>query len=411
MSIVLLAKQPILDCNQTVYGYELLYRSETATEKWNGDLATVEVMINAFLNIGIDQLAGSNPVFINFTENLIINDLASHFSSSDIVIELLEDIPLTTELKTKIKSLSDRGYRLALDDVTPQLFWEWHEADMIKYLRYIKIDFLSIPDIRDRKKIASVIRSIYPQIVLLAEKVETIEEFNEARYLGFHLFQGYFYMKPQVMKAFEVPSYYLTYVQLIQQIDQKDCDLTNIAKTIQNDLSLSYQLLKLINSPTYQRSERINSIERAVVLLGQEEIKRWLYLLALRETLQHERTEGVDMLVKSSYYRAKMCEYLAQQKVPQLEQEAFLLGYFSQLSAILRQPLDRLMGSLSLDVQIESALKGEPSLLTDIYQLAVSYEQVNWIKIDQLTEKLDLKRAEVYQAYRQANAWTFELLG
>ncbi|SER19619.1 EAL and modified HD-GYP domain-containing signal transduction protein [Gracilibacillus ureilyticus] len=409
MSNVLLAKQPILSGDQTIYGYELLYRSQAAFDKFNGDLATVEVMINAFLNIGIDQLAGSNPVFINFTENLIHHDVISRFAPSDIVIELLEDIPLTEELKKRICSLSSDGYRIALDDVTPELFREWHEAEMIKYLTFIKIDFLSTSDKEERKMIAEMVRAHYPHVLLLAEKVETIEEFQEARHSGYHLFQGYFFMKPKVMETFEIPSYYLTYVQLIQQIEHRDFDLQKIAKIIQNDLSLSYKLLKLINSPAYRRNNRINSIERAVVLLGQTEIKKWLYVLALRDSMQHSQMQGIDALVKSSYYRAKMCENLAEVIAPQLSQEAFLIGYFSQLPVILRQPLERLIEALSLDELIETALKGKPSLLTDIYQLAVAYERVNWMKIDQLTDKLSLNNEKVYDAYHEANAWLLEL--
>ncbi|WP_194287431.1 EAL and HDOD domain-containing protein [Gracilibacillus oryzae] len=408
MKNVLLAKQPILDRDQTICAYELLYRSEKAPQQWDGDLATVEVMIHAFLNIGIKQLAGSHPVFINFTENLISKDLLSHFSPDDIVIELLEDIPLTKEMKEKIQCLSESGYRLALDDVTPESFQEWHDADMIQYLTHVKIDFMATSNNKEREKIAAVVRSIYPHIRLIAEKVETDEDFNEARKAGYHLYQGYFFMKPKVVKMVEIPSGFLTYVDLIQQIDH--LYLINIAKYIQQDLSLSYKLLKLINSPSYQRMERINSIERAVVLLGKKEIKKWLYILALRDSMNHTKKQGIDALVKSSYYRAKMCENLAEFKAQQYQPEAFLVGYFSQLPAILCQPLDLLVNTLSLDNRIESALKEEPGLLTDIYQLAVAYEEANWTKIDQLTEKLNLHSVSVYEAYQQANQWMFKLL-
>lgn len=409
VSSVLIAKQPILDGRKSLYGYELLYRGKTKSEEWNGDLATVEVMVNAFLNIGIDQLAGSKVVFINFTENLINHDLTTQFAPEDIVIELLEDIPLTEEMKKKIQLLYQHGYRLALDDVTSELFLKWHEANMINYLTYIKIDYKGIPNVRERGELASIIRATYPRITLLAEKIETMEEFEEAKQLGFQLFQGYFFMKPKVMESFEIPSYYLTYVQLIQQIDKIDVDLHQISKTIQNDLSLSYKLLKLINSPAYRRVERINSIDRAVVLLGQKEIKKWLYILALRESLQHATDRSVHTLVKSSYYRAKMCENLAKYLAPQLAQEAFLVGYFSQLPVILHQPLDQLINNLSLDEQIESALKEKPCLLTDIYHLTLSYEWVNWEEIERLTEKLQMDRTTVSESYQNANEWVNEL--
>lgn len=405
LSSVLIAKQPILTQTQSLYGYELLYRSKTATEEWNGDLATIEVMINAFLNIGIDRLAGSSTVFINFTENLINQELATHFSPEDIVIELLEDTPLTETMKMKIQSLSERGYRLALDDVTPLLFSKWQEADMIKYLTFIKIDFLGTPDNNHRRELARAIKLTDPNIILVAEKVETIDEYEEAKQLGCQLFQGYFFMKPKVMESREIPSYYLAYVKLIEQIDETEIDLSKISNTIKKDLSLSYKLLKLINSPAYRRIERIKSIDQAVVLLGQKEIKKWLYVLALRESLQHSQQPGIDSLVKSSYYRAKMCENLAKQLIPHLTQEAFLVGYFSQLPIILHQTLDQILGNLSLDGCIEATLKGEPSSLRDIFQLVMAYEWVNWEEVDQLTETLNLNKTMVFEAYQKANQW------
>ncbi len=406
----MLAKQPILDRERHLYGYELLYRSEQPTEEWNGDLATVEVMINAFLNIGMEQLAGEKPVFINFTDNLITQELARQFSPKDLIIELLEDITLTEEMKEKIILLSHHGYRLALDDVTSELFLQWHKEKMISYLTYIKVDFLAITSHEERAKLAKVIQALYPHITLLAEKVETMEDFKAAREIGFELFQGYFFMKPKVMESHEIPSNYFTYVQLIERINRKEFDLLQIAEIIQKDLSLSYKLLKLINSPAYRRVERINSIERAVVLLGQKEIKKWLHVLALRDSLKQNPINGADVLVKSSYYRAKMCENIAEMLVPEYKQEAFLVGYFSQLPAILRQPLDRLIKNLSLEETIEHALKEIPGILTDVYHLAVAFERVKWEEVDFYISKLNLSKEDVANAYQCANAWVLDVL-
>lgn len=217
-------------------------------------------------------------------------------------------------------------------------------------------------------------------------------------------------MRPKLMESVEIPSYYFTYLRLIQQIDRKDFDMRKIADLIQMDLSLSYKLLKLINSPFYRRITRIYSIHQAVVLLGQEEIKKWLYILALRENYQRRDLEGTSALIKSSYYRAKMCESIAEKIAPNLKQEAFLVGYFSQLPAILLQPIDRLLNSLSLDFAIEQALLKQPGPLTDIYQLTVAYEEVNWSKLDELIERLNLDEEVVYQDYQNAQKWVQDIL-
>ncbi|PXW86707.1 EAL and modified HD-GYP domain-containing signal transduction protein [Streptohalobacillus salinus] len=409
MSKVLLAKQPILDRNRTLFGYELLYRTEDVDQVWDGELATVEVMINAYLNIGIEQLAGHYPVFINFTENLLTEKHLAKFAPKDIVIELLEDIELTETVKRSIKQLAEEGYRMALDDVTPALYRRWHEAGVMKYLTYAKVDFMETKEAFRRKDLADTIKKRYPSVSLIAEKVETLDEFDEAVASGYHLFQGFFFMKPELMESFEIPAYYLTYIDLIKEIDRMDFQLLKFAGKIQNDLSLSYKLLKLINSPAYRRIGRINSIERAVVLLGQAELKKWLYILALRDSLQHPALKGVDALVKSSYYRAKMCENLAEILVPEKKQEAFLVGYFSQLPAILRQPQDQLMAALSLDEIIEDALNNQENALTDLYRLTVAYERVDWPSVEILTEKLGLDDETVFQAYRDANQWIYTL--
>ena len=410
MTKVMLAKQPILNRKKELFAYELLYRGDAPIDQLDGDFATIDVMVNAFLNIGIKQLTDDYPVFINFTENLLKEGIVQQFDPGDLIIEILETVELTDDMIVLVKKLAKQGYRLALDDVTFQLYEQWDQANLIRHLTYIKVDFVQCQSRFIRQKLAETIRTKYPSIRLLAEKIETVETYKDALADGYHYFQGYFFMRPKLMESVEIPSYYFTYLRLIQQIDRKDFDMRKIADLIQMDLSLSYKLLKLINSPFYRRITRIYSIHQAVVLLGQEEIKKWLYILALRENYQRRDLEGTSALIKSSYYRAKMCESIAEKIAPNLKQEAFLVGYFSQLPAILLQPIDRLLNSLSLDFAIEQALLKQPGPLTDIYQLTVAYEEVNWSKLDELIERLNLDEEVVYQDYQNAQKWVQDIL-
>ena len=410
MSIVMLAKQPILNRKKELFGYELLYRGAEPIDQLDGDFATIDVVVNAFLNIGIKQLTDGYPVFINFTENLLKEGIIQQFDPSNLVIEILETVELTDEIKDLIIKLAQNGYRLALDDVTFGTYRAWDEADLVRYLTFIKVDFMQCQSKFVRQRLAESIRKKYPHIRLLAEKIETEEVFKEALKDGYHYFQGYFFMRPKVMQSVEIPSYYYTYLKLIRQIDRKDFDLKKIADLIQMDLSLSYKLLKLINSPYYRRVTRIYSIHQAVVLLGQEEIKKWLYILALRENYQRTEAQGTSALIKSSYYRAKMAEAIAEIIAPNLKQEAFLVGYFSQLPAILSQSMEKLLNSLSLDVAIEQALLKQPGVLTDIYQLVVAYEEVNWSELDRLIVKLKLDKESVFICYQSAQTWVQQIL-
>lgn len=249
----------------------------------------------------------------------------------------------------------------------------------------------------------------HPSVSLIAEKIETMDDFDFAKRIGYHLFQGFFFMEPEVLETFEIPAYYLSYINLVKEIERNDVELLTLAKTIQKDLSLSYKLLKLINSPAYRRIQKVNSIERAVVLLGQQELKKWLYILALRDMSEKQGMAHVGPLIKSSYYRAKMCENLAEHLLPHQTQEAFLVGYFSQLPAILRQPMDKLLQALSLNDTIETALTERQSPLTDFLRLAISYEQVDWQAVDVLTEQLNLTEADVQTCYKEANGWVYTL--
>lgn len=405
MDQVMLAKQPILNRNKELFAYELLYRGEKSVDQFDGDFATIDVMVNAFLNIGIKQLTDDYPVFINFTDNLLKEGIIQEFDPNGLIIEILETVELTEEMINLVKKLAAQGYRLALDDVTVQLFDKWEAADSVRYLTYIKVDFIQNKTRFTRKLLAQRMKAKHPHIRLIAEKVETIDEYNQAMEDGYHYFQGYFFMRPKLMRSIEIPSYYLTYLRLIKQIDQQDFDLKEIANLIEMDLSLAYKLLKLMNSPVYRRVERIYSIHQAVVLLGQKEVKKWLYILALRENYNRNNFQANDALIKSSYYRAKMGESIAEKIVPHLKNEAFLIGYVSQLPAILLQPIDSLLRSLSLDEVIEETLRGQPSMLTDIHRLVIVYEQVNWSEVDRLTKKLNLDQALVFSAYQDAQKW------
>ena len=410
MGHVMLAKQPILNRKKEIFGYELLYRGEESIDQIGGDYATINVMINAFVNIGIKQLTDNYPVFINFSENLLKREIAREFDSEDLIIEILETVELTAEIKQLIKKLAKEGYRLALDDVTIQLFRKWEEAGLIKYLTFIKVDFLQNDGRFERKFLATHIRSKYPHIRLLAEKVETVDQYNQALEDGYHLFQGYFFMRPKLMRSIEIPSNYMTYLRLIKEIDQQDFDFKKIADLIEMDLSLTYKLLRFINSPAYRRFERIHSIHQALVLLGQKEIKKWLYILALRENYNRKEMKANSALIESSYYRAKMTESIAEKVAPHLINEAFLVGYFSQLPAILLQPMDQLLESLSLDEVIEQALLNQPGILTDIYHLVTAYERVDWIELDRLIEKLKLDHDIVFSAYQEAQNWVNHIM-
>ncbi|MGG3805556.1 EAL and HDOD domain-containing protein [Metabacillus fastidiosus] len=404
---VFVARQPIFTKEKGIFAYELLYRNgrENQFPPINGDEATASVIINGFLNIGIDELSNGKPCFINFTENLLHLRLPAYFQQNKIIIEILESIELNKEMLDICKELKHMGYQIALDDFllneeNPYSYLFMEQADIIK------VDFR---ETTEESRCITEKAAIELNIKLLAEKIETKEEFELAVKNGYTYFQGYFFSKPDILSTYDVPKYFHNYYEIIKHLSNIEPDVDYITKLIEQDLSLSYKLLKLINSPAFRPENKINSIRHAVVLLGFTEIKKWIYILLVRG-MPGAKNEWYEEIMNISLIRAKMCEYIAIHKNQQNKASSyFMTGMFSLMDTLLGATMEEILSSLPLQEDICDALKGRSNIMRDILDLTISIEQGEWERMIFYSEKLDIKDEVILELYNKSINWSSDL--
>ncbi|QQZ11126.1 EAL and HDOD domain-containing protein [Heyndrickxia vini] len=405
---VFVARQPIFNENEKVISYELLYRNNkvNAFPNIDGDQATADVIINSFLNIGIDNLSSGLPCFINFTENLLQQRVPTYFPPREIVVEILENILPSPELLNICLELRNQGYRIALDDY---IFHERniYSLQLLKVVDIVKVDFLNTDEV-ERKKIETIVKQF--NIKLLAEKVENREQFELAKKSGYSFFQGYFFSKPVIVSTFDIPASFNSYFQIINKLSYEDVSFESVSQIIEQDLSLSYKLLKLINSPAYRPKHKIHSIPQAIILLGLIEIKRWIYVLAVRENAGW-RQQLSDEIKTLCLTRAKCCEIIAEKYIGRGQSPSyFLLGLFSLMDTILSIPMETILDNLPLEDTIYNALCGEENEMRVVLELVIAIEKGEWDLMDRLLNKSGIDSSKLPSIYQQALQWSMNVL-
>lgn len=399
---VFVARQPIFNRGEQSVAYELLYRKSEVNSYTHidGDEATADVIINGFFNIGVEELSEGKKCFINFTEKLLNLKLPTYFEPESIVVEILEDIPINKELVSICQELKGLGYTIALDDFAIQESYELL-PELLKYIDIIKIDFLQT-SLYDRRRMITRYKS--HQVSLLAEKVETREEFELALKDGFDLFQGYFFSKPDVLSAQDIPAYFQTHYQISEELSRSEPNINDIASKIEQDVALSYKLLRLINTAAFFTRNKINSIKHALVFIGLKEFKKWIYVLTIKQ-IDHEKNTGQEEVIKLSLIRAHLCEQLSQ-KIGKNDSSPYLLaGMFSLIDNLLHCSIDDALQKLPLSDEIKDAINGKNNEIGKVLNWTIQIEKCNWNLSD-----LPLTANEISECYRNAIQWSNLLL-
>jgi c-di-GMP-related signal transduction protein len=399
---VFVARQPIFNRGEQSVAYELLYRKSEINSYTHidGDEATADVIINGFFNIGVEELSEGKKCFINFTENLLNLKLPTYFEPESIVVEILEDIPINKELVSICQELKELGYTIALDDFAIQESYELL-PELLKYIDIIKIDFLQTP-LYDRRRMITRYKS--HQVSFLAEKVETREEFEIALNDGFDLFQGYFFSKPDVLSTPDIPAYFQTHYQISEELSKREPNINDIASKIEQDVALSYKLLRLINTAAFFTRNKINSIKHALVFIGLQEFKKWIYVLTIKQ-INHEKNTGQEEVIKLSLIRAHLCEQLSQ-KIGKTESSPYLLaGMFSLIDNLLHCEMNDALQKLPLSDEIKDAINGKNNEIGKVLNWAIQIEKCKWNISD-----LPLTANEISECYRNAIQWSNLLL-
>ncbi|PLR83421.1 MULTISPECIES: EAL and HDOD domain-containing protein [Bacillus] len=405
---VFVARQPIFNKKEEVFAYELLHRSNQVNvfPNVNGDQATADVIINSFLNIGIDDVANGKPCFINFTENLLQLRLPTYFRPREIVVEILESVEPSEEIIEICQELKALGYKIALDDYALNE-QNPYSSELLSYADIIKVDFLQTSS-EIRERIESAAKS--QNIQLLAEKVETKTEFLTAKEKGYDFFQGYFFSKPDIVSTYDIPTYFPSYFEMIQNFSMTAPSIDEVSELIERDLSLSYKLLKLINSPAFRPKYKINSIRQAIILLGLIETQKWIYVMAVRETTGMAKSLSKET-IKICLTRAKMCESVARlKKQTAFCSSFFMTGMFSLMDTVMGTSMEKILKDLPLQDEICEALKGEPNCYKEVLDLVVAVEKADWIKINQKCREFKIEEKDLFLIYAEALNWSDHLL-
>ncbi|MBC9785199.1 HDOD domain-containing protein [Heliobacterium chlorum] len=395
---IFVGRQPIYDTQYNIVAYELLFRSglENYYKNTDGDYATKGVITDTFSLIGIQQMTNGKPAFINFTRNLLLEDVAFLLPKDLVVLEILEDVEPDKDIIDACIRLKMSGYKIALDDFV------FHEKylPLIELADIIKVDFLTTKPSERARLIKTC--SKRPNIKFLAERVEGLKDFQEGLDLGYSLFQGYFFSKPEVITSRDLPHCNLNSLTVIKELSQGDLEIDKLEEIIKRDVSLSYKLLKFINSSLFGFSTRIESIRHAIVLLGKKEVTRWVTLITFRNMCDIAFPE----LVNTSLITAKCCETLAPYVgLKGRSSDLFLLGLFSVLDILFGKPFAEILADLPISQDVKQALCGEPNRFRWLLDLVATYRDGEWDKFSRNCQRLSLAEDIVPKVFFESLDW------
>ncbi len=394
---VFVARQPIFDRLRRVIAYELLFRTSLENEftGMDGDLASKSVVNSGLYIFGFPSLTGGKPAFINFTKPLLTSGLAHVLSPKQVVIELLETVEPDEEVQSICRDLKSKGYIIALDD----FFLRPEYERLIELADIIKIDFLEVKG-EERKLMVQSLAG--KRVRLLAEKVETNRDFLEALQAGYSYFQGFFFCKPEIIFGREVPLYRLTHLRLIQQLSREELDFNQLEGILKGDASLSFKLLRYINSAAIGLLYPVTSLRQAMVILGEQSFRKWAILTLTISMLEDKPQE----LLVTGAVRGRFCELICRRLGLQaIGVDPFLIGLFSILDVLLDRPLAEILDELPIAPEIKDALLGRPTLLGLVHKLVIAYERADWEGVSDLAERVNLPEEELPTFYTEAVSW------
>ncbi|MBN1292510.1 MAG: HDOD domain-containing protein [Candidatus Latescibacteria bacterium] len=365
---VFVGRKPIYDRNLEVAGYELLlHRYETdESEFTDDDHASSQMILNTFMEIGLDRLVGEGLAFINLPRSFILEKFPLRFLHDRVILEIRDNISFDEELIEALKEFAGYGFRLALDDVIGPDF----DSSLFDMVDIVKLD----PTIINQTLLTKMVKDLRRQEVqLLAKKVDSLDVFDTSRKLGFDYFEGYFLCRPNIVSGRRMPATRMATLRLLAKLQEPDIEFKELEDIIRSDVSLSYRLLRLVNSVFYARPKKIESIHQALTLLGIRRIRDWVSMLLLSNIVDKPRK-----LVITAMERARMCEILALDLDEHLADMGFMVGMFSVLDALLDTPLSEILESLPVSDEIANALLHYDGHLGAVLHCVLSYEQGKW---------------------------------
>jgi len=394
-SDIYVARQPIFNARSDLYAYELLFRNDDDNEAsiTDGNAASSQVILNAFVDMNFQALAKYHPVFINLTRDFILGELPLPMAPESLVIEIPEDIEVDQHLLDVLKGFSRKGYTLAVNNFS----LEEHKQPLLEQVDIVKIDLQRC----DRENLPGFVKLLKQHdVLLLAEKIETHDDFEWCRELGFDYFQGFFFSKPKNFTAQSIKPNRLAILRILATLQDPDCDIRELEGLISNDVSMSYKILRIINSAMYSLPRAIDSVKQAIMALGLKAIRDWVAIISLTDIDDKPRE-----LVALSLQRARMMSTLADAHGLDAD-AAFTAGMFSCIDALMDQSMSRIMGELPLANDIVRALLNHEGQLGELLDFVIRYEQGDWDELDSTVMSVE----ELRQCYLESIEWSSDLV-
>jgi c-di-GMP-related signal transduction protein len=402
-SLKFIARQPIFDSRENVFGYELLFRSglDNYFRCSDPDYASSRVIVDSYLLFGLETLISKHRAFINFTRDLILRKYATLLPKEQIIIEILENIEPDEDVLKACNDLKEQGYRLALDDFV----FDSKFAPFFECVDLVKVDIQQIP-VDASKDLARFL--IARGITLLAEKVETREQFKAAQAIGYKYFQGYFFGQPEILSKQEIPGSKLNYLWLIQAINEADPDYGKIEDVVKREPTLTFKLLRYLNSTIFGFSKQIQSIRHALALLGLNEVRKLISIVSMSAM----GSDKPPILLSTLLSRAKFCESLAAQvNLGDKSLDLFLMGLLSMIDTVLNAPLPEILKQIAVSDDVKAALLENAGRLRPVYDLAVAAEKGQWLEVSRISALLGMQEDNVIESYLSAIQWGNQVVG
>jgi EAL and modified HD-GYP domain-containing signal transduction protein len=394
------ARQPIYDRDQRVWGYELFFRNSAHAESAAiDDLKTATAhMVSDGVSLALTGLRKGRKLLVNCSSDFLLDNLAYGLPADTCLLDL-EVRRADPALAEACRKLAGSGYEFAVDLPAP--------SSIVQMARIVKLNAARIP-IEELPKLVDRLRQFPCQ--LLGEKIETEDVYHRLRELGVGLFQGYFFCKPKLLPGRTIGAASTSRLQLVGELSQRNYDMTRVGDIIAHDPGLSFRLLRFINSAYFSFRSSITSVQKAILLIGRLPLKYWLMAVLLAE-------EGVEPrfseLYSSSVQRGRFLELLAQRS-PSLKgnaEQMMLLGLFSLLDAMLGQPMSDIVELMALDEEVKAALRGDPSPLRQWIELVHGIDRGEWSAVESILAEHKIKATDAALCHNSASLWTTEFLG
>lgn len=396
-----IGRQPILDARQQIIGYELLFRHSATAQGAliEDDLkACARVLVNTLSDMGAQWLLGDKLAFINVNAEMLHSEFLELLPPQRTVLEVLETVTPTEAVIARCKELRTQGFQIALDDHIPTA----ESAALLGCTNFIKLDILHL-GLEKAGKICAALKA-FP-IKLVAEKVETHEQFEACKRLGFHFFQGYYFAHPETLTARIINPSYTAVLDLLNLLS-KNAEIKEIESGFKREPALSFKLLRYINSVGFGLSCEIQSVRHALNILGTQQLYRWLTLLMVTAG-DHA---SAPALMKTAITRGRLTELLGQDYLEKSERDnLFIVGVFSLLDAMLEMPMEQVLEKVLLPEKINDALLRREGIYGPFLQLTEACEDADSSRIEEIALSLQLDPEKVNSCHIAALAWVEDL--